>query len=201
METRQQILCEAREVFLEQGLAGFSMRTVAQRVGVSATAIYRHFDDKDALIASLLGDAFGTFGEYLRRSLKGKTPLERFRRCGEAYVDFALDHARDYQLMFLTNCAEHGFKKISQEVEQRSRPTFEFLVERVVECLECGVFAPRDPQQLALFAWSTLHGVASLWLLGQLKESIDERIFRQQTALTLDFIELSLRSCETAARR
>ena len=90
-ETRQQILSEAREVFLKEGLAGFSMRTVAERVGISATALYRHFDDKDALLASLLGEAFGTFGSYLGRALAGKSPLERLHLAGLAYVDFALD--------------------------------------------------------------------------------------------------------------
>ena len=71
MDTRQQILCEAREVFLENGLSGFSMRTVAQRVGVTATALYRHFDGKDALLASMLGEAFATVGSYLGRALAG----------------------------------------------------------------------------------------------------------------------------------
>ena len=111
METRQQILTEARELFLEDGLAGFSMRAVASRVGVSATALYRHFNDKDALLASLLSEAFATFGSYLGRALGGRTPIERFRAIGLAYVDFALDHPRDYELMFLTNCAELGFKR------------------------------------------------------------------------------------------
>jgi len=176
------------------------MRAVAERVGVSATALYRHFDDKDALIASLLAAAFSTFGGYLGRALGGKTPLERFRLTGEAYVDFALDHPRDYQLMFLTNCGELGFERISQETEQRSGATFEFLVERVEECVKRRVFARGDPRRIALYAWSTLHGIVSLWLLGQLKNTVDQRAFRVQASLTLDFIELSLCSAEKPRR-
>jgi AcrR family transcriptional regulator len=191
-DTRRQILEEARDVFLEEGLAGLSMRTVADRVGVSATALYRHFDDKDALLATMLGEAFATFGSYLGRALGGRTPLARFRLTGEAYFDFALDHARDYELMFLTNCSDLGFKRISKEIDERSRPTFEFLVERVEECIEKRVFARREPRQIALYAWSTVHGTASLWLLGQLRETMDLTAYRAHTSLTLDLIERAL---------
>ena len=174
------------------------MRSVAEGVGVSATALYRHFNDKDALLASLLGEAFGTFGSYLGRCLGGRTPLQRFRMCGQAYVEFALDHPRDYELMFLTNCQDLGFKRLRTEVGKRSEPTFEILVDRVRECIEAGVFLKRDERQVALFAWATLHGPLSLWLLGQLKEAIDEPGLRQHMQLTLDLLELGLRSKEKA---
>jgi len=192
-DTRKQILEEAREVFLEEGLAGLSMRTVAERVGVSATALYRHFDDKDALLATMLGEAFATFGSYLGRALGGRTPLARFRLTGEAYFDFALEHRRDYELMFLTNCYDLGFKRISKEIDERSRPTFEFLVERVEECMDERVFVRGEPREVALYAWSTVHGTASLWLLGQLREAMDLTAFRAHIVLTLDLIERALR--------
>jgi len=200
VSTREQILSEARELFLKRGLSGVSMRLVAEAVGVSATALYRHFNDKDALLASLLGEAFGTFGSYLGRCLGGRTPLERFRICGRAYVEFALDHPRDYELMFLTNCHDLGFKRLRTEVDKRSQPTFDVLVDRVRECIQTGVFVEREPRQLALFAWATLHGPVSLWLLGQLKEALDEPGLRQHMELTLDYIELSLRSKQAAQR-
>lgn len=199
--TREQILSEARELFLRQGLNGFSMRTVAERVGVSATALYRHFDDKDALLASMLGEAFGTFGSYLGRSLSGRTPLERFRRCGIAYLDFALERPRDYELMFLTNCRDLGFKKIKSEVDERSLPTFEIVVDRARECITTGAFADGDAREAALYSWATLHGLASLWLLGQLKEAFDEPAFRRQAERTLDLIEVGLSHKPKPARR
>jgi AcrR family transcriptional regulator len=201
VETRQQILNEAREVFLKEGLARFSMRTVAERVGLSATALYRHFDDKDALLASLLGEAFATFGSYLGRALAGKTPLERLQLAGLAYVDFALEHPRDYELMFLTNCKDLGYKRIFKETDERSRGTFEFLVDRVEDCLKAKVFARRDPRETALYIWSTLHGIVSLWLLGQLRESMDERAFRAQAELTLHLIEVGLGANDAARRK
>lgn len=201
METRQQILNEAREVFLKEGLSGFSMRAVADRVGLSATALYRHFDDKDALLASLLGEAFATFGSYLGRALAGKTALERLHLAGLAYVDFALDNPRDYELMFLTNCRELGYKRIFKETDERSRGTFEFLVERIEDCMKSKVFSRRDPREAALYTWSTLHGIVSLWLCGQLRESMDERVFRAQVELTLHLIEVGLGTGDAPRRK
>jgi AcrR family transcriptional regulator len=201
METRQQILSEARELFLKKGLSGVSMRAVADGVGVSATALYRHFNDKDALLASLLGEAFGTFGSYLGRCLGGRTPLERFRICGQEYIHFALDHPRDYELMFSTNCTDLGLKQVNTEVNERAQPTFEILVDRVRECMEAGVFVQRDVRQIALYTWATLHGPIGLWLQGHLKAAIDEPALRQHMELTLDYIELSLRSKQAAQRK
>ena len=192
MDTRKQILAEARDVFLKEGLAGFSMRTVAERVGVSATALYRHFDDKDALVATMLGEAFATFGSYLGRALGGRTPIERFRKTGEAYFDFALDHPRDYELMFLTKCGELGFQRIAREIEERSRPTFEFLVERIQECMSARVMRKADPRETALYVWSTVHGTASLWLYGQLAKTMDLAAFRVHIGVTLDLLEKAL---------
>jgi AcrR family transcriptional regulator len=201
MDTRERILSEARDLFLERGLEGFSMRALGERVGISAPAIYRHFEDKDALLATLIDSSFSTFSGYLSRALSGATPLERFRRCGEAYFAFALENPRAYRLMFLTDCRELGLVRISQEIDERAGGTFLFLVDRIRECIDTQVFPPGDPTAVALWVWSQVHGLSSLWLLGQLEGKLDLDAFRQMTAEGLDRMEISLRSCERALRR
>lgn len=191
METRDRILHESGELLREKGIAGFSMRGVAERVGVTATALYRHFEDKDALLATLLDQGFSTFGQYLMRSLGGKTPLERLRRAGDAYFDFALEHPRDYALMFTTPCRDLGLESVSEGAKARMDGTFVFLIDRIRECIDAGVFAEHDPRSTALHIWATVHGLASLRLNGQLEE-LDERAFRQHIGFTLDRIEASL---------
>jgi AcrR family transcriptional regulator len=201
MPTRERILAEARELFLARGLEGFSMRALAERVGISAPAIYRHFEDKDALLATLIDSSFSTFSSYLGRALSGSTPLERFRRCGEAYFAFALENPRAYRLMFLTDCRELGLVRISREIDERARGTFLFLVDRIRECIDAGIFPPGDPTPLALFVWSQVHGLSSLWLLAQLEDKLDLEGLWQMAALGLDQVELALRSCEAPLRR
>lgn len=201
METRDRILNEARDLFLEAGLEGFSMRVLAERVGISAPAIYRHFEDKDALLATLIDASFSTFSSYLVRALTGTTPLERFRRCGEAYFSFALENPRAYRLMFLTDCRELGLVRISKEIDERAGGTFLFLVDRIRECIDASVFAPGDPKAVALWVWSQVHGLSSLWLLGQMEGKLDLAGFQQMTAESLDRLEIALRSREPALRR
>lgn len=201
MDTRGRILTEARELFLEAGLGGFTMRTLAERVGVTATALYRHFDDRDALLASLLDQAFSSFGGYLMRALAGSTPLERLRLTGKAYLDFAVENPRDYELMFLTNCDDLGLFRMSEELSQRAQGTFVFLVDRVNECMEAGVFERADPKTMAVYVWTQTHGLASLWLVGQLGKDLDLAGFQQLCEFTLDRLELALCSRERAKRR
>jgi AcrR family transcriptional regulator len=196
MDTRERILGEARDLFLEGGLEGFSMRGLAERVGISATAIYRHFEDKDALLATLIDSSFSTFSSYLGRALSGSTPRERFRRCCEAYFAFALDNPRAYRLMFLTDCRQLGLVHISREIDERARGTFLFLVDRIRECIDAGVFTAGDPTRIALWVWSQVHGLSSLWLLGQLDGKLELESFRRLASEGIDRIEISLRSCE-----
>jgi len=177
------------------------MRTLAERVGVTATALYRHFDDRDALLASLLDQAFSSFGGYLMRALAGSTPLERLRLTGKAYLDFAVENPRDYELMFLTNCDDLGLFRMSEELSQRAQGTFVFLVDRVNECMEAGVFERADPKTMAVYVWTQTHGLASLWLVGQLGKDLDLAGFQQLCEFTLDRLELALCSRERAKRR
>jgi AcrR family transcriptional regulator len=199
MDTRERILQESRDILQEHGLLGFSMRGVAERVGVTATALYRHFEDKDALLASLLAQGFETFAKYLMRSLSGRTPLERFRLSGVAYFDFALEHPRDYGLMFMTPCKDLGLDAVSEQAQAKMGATFVFLIDRVKECMDTGVFARHDPEAAALNVWAEVHGLASLRINGQL-EQFDAPAFRERVDFMLDRIEVSLRPGLVAAR-
>ena len=130
------------------------------------------------------------------RSLAGKTPLERLRRAGHAYFDFALEHPRDYALMFLTPCRDLGLESVSESAKTRMDGTFVFLIDRIKECIAAGVFAEHDARNTALHVWATVHGLASLRLNGQLDE-LDERAFRDQVDFALDRIEASLAPATT----
>lgn len=199
METRERILQESRALLREKGVSGFSMRGVAERVGVTATALYRHFEDKDALLAALLARGFETFLGYLVRGLSAKTPLARLRATGHAYFDFALEHPHDYALMFLTPCQELGLVSVSEGAKQRMDATFVFLVDRVKECIGAGVCEAHDPTAAALNVWAEVHGLASLRLNGQLS-TLDDAAFRERVDFMLDRIELSLWPGLTARR-
>ena len=87
-------MAAARDLSLEGGLEGLSMRKVAARCGLTATAIHRHFPDKDALLTSTIDAAFGLFTGYLSRALHEREPLERLREMTRQYFAFGREHHR-----------------------------------------------------------------------------------------------------------
>src|SRR5689334_19801414 len=106
-EVKQKILDAARELFVEDGYEAVSMRKIAERIEYSPTAIYLHFQDKDALFEELCGSDFRTLAREFVAFAQIRDPIERLRASGLAYVDFALSHPQHYRLMFMTPTPDH----------------------------------------------------------------------------------------------
>jgi AcrR family transcriptional regulator len=188
--TRDKLLHSARELLVEEGLSGVSMRRVATGSGVSATAIYRHFEDKDALLAAAVVESFRLFGSYLLDALEQPTPEKRLRQMGQRYFDFALEHRHDYQLIFMTNCADLGLSRLDETGKREISGTFQMLQDRIVECQKAGVVKKGDPRSLSAWVWSSIHGLAALIITGNLDVGEKENavLIEQQ----LDLIDRSL---------
>ena len=176
--TKAEILAAARDLFLERGLDGVSMRAVAERVGVSATAIYRHYRDKKELLAATVADGFELFRRSLAQALRRPTPRERLLATGERYLRFAFEHPRYYQVLFMA-WEELGLLDLPRPSPGQLSPGLRFLVDRVDECAAAGLLrAPTDPLQTALLFWAEVHGLASLWLAGGGREHVGEVRYR-----------------------
>jgi AcrR family transcriptional regulator len=160
-------------VYLEGGVANFSLREVARRAGVSAAAVYRHFDDKEALLAAVCEEGFRTFSGYLLRALAEKTPLARLRTAGDLYLRFAVENPHDYRVIFMSV----GLALDKIVVSRETSPTFTFLVDRVRECIEAGDLAAGDPVEIAATIWAHVHGLASLRLSGHMDSVGDAKAF------------------------
>jgi AcrR family transcriptional regulator len=168
------LVAAARDVLLEHGLAGLSMRKVASALGLSATAIYRHYEDKDALVAAAVVEGFRTFATYLLDALEESTPLARFRRMLRRYFDFAREHSADYWLIFMTDCSGQGLPRLDEMSQREISGTFQLLQDRVSECQAAGHFRQGDPRAIAASIWSSVHGLAALFLTGQLGQTEEE---------------------------
>ena len=165
-DTRQKLVASARDLYLDQGLAGLSMRKVARAAGVSAPAIYRHFADKEALLTAVCEEGFELFASYLWRGLQGSTPRDRLRRTGQGYLDFGLEQAAYYRVMFMSPVEDLGFEAMPEAAQVKMSPTFRFLADRVRECIAAGDIADGDPEETAANIWSHCHGLVSLYLSG-----------------------------------
>lgn len=144
------------------------MRKVAAEVGVSATAIYRHFDSKEAMLIRVVAEGTQLFFQYLSRGLSGKTAQERLESSGMAYLDFALDHPSYYRILFMSAREDIGLEQLFAESSENFAPTFQYLVDRVRECMEDGFLAKGDAEATALIIWAGCHGLVSLHLASHL---------------------------------
>lgn len=174
-DTRGRLVTEARDLYLEAGLGRFSLREVARRSGVSAAAVYRHFDDKEALLREVCAAGFQIFSSYLVRALAARTPRERLAATSEQYLRFALEHPRDYRFMFMG--AAEDFATLAPADTTESASTFHFLVDRVRECMDTKVIHRGDPVGVAAFIWAHVHGVVSLRLAGHFADEGDNEQF------------------------
>jgi AcrR family transcriptional regulator len=174
-DLRGRILECALDLYLEHGLKGLSMRHVGETLGVSATAIYRHYRNKEDLLHNVIGEAVNVFGSYLFTSLSGRTAEERFIRCGDAYLDFALQKSKYYEVIFMAP-SQLGGEGFPEDLRERSLATFQFLVDRVQESMEAGYLRKDDATAVSLTIWAHTHGLVSIYLAK--KWQIDETGFR-----------------------
>lgn len=179
MDTRARLLEHGRDLYLAVGPARFSLREVARRAGVTAPAVYRHFDSKEALFDAVCEEGFRVFSGYLLRALAEKTPLARLRAAGDHYLRFGLENPRDYRVIFMRGGDELGAlpAKRGKREAYETAPTFQFLVDRVRECIAQKELAKGDPVEMAAVIWAHVHGLVSLRLSGHLEAAGDDAAF------------------------
>jgi len=106
VETKDQILAAARAAFEQGGMEAVSLRDIARAVGITPMAIYRHYENKQALIDALVLDALEEWSARAQAVPRGD-PRAWFEGMGDAFVDFALERPRRFEAAFLihTNVA------------------------------------------------------------------------------------------------
>jgi AcrR family transcriptional regulator len=183
--TRNRILACACDLYLRAGFDGFSMRKLAQSVGVTAPALYRHFEGRENLLIQVVGEGYKVQIQYLNRALAGQSPAERFRMAGWEYLNFALENPRYYEILYSYAQIlgpEVEFAEISPLVEQ----VHLFWLDRVQECMGAGLLKEDDPEVVARSFWALAHGLISIHqkrLLGLTEEEFREAYMRSATHL------------------
>jgi AcrR family transcriptional regulator len=172
---RERILSSACELYLRDGLDGFSMRKLARAVGVTAPALYRHFPSKEAVLLDVVREAYQRFSQHLYRALEGRTAAERFFLAGQGYLDFALENPRLYDMLYASP-DQMGCMGLPPEVEAQACAVGQFWNDRVRECMDDGLLRRGDPRDASVTLWGHAHGLMALYLRGALR--IDESGFR-----------------------
>jgi AcrR family transcriptional regulator len=200
-ETRARILEAARELFVANGVAATTMRAIAARIEYTPTAIYHHFRDKDALLAELCTNDFLALAGAFQRIGRIEDPIERIRRIGIAYVDFALDNKSQYQFLFMTPSSHvHGDGMKYVEKNNPEQDAYAFLRASVEEALKRGLFRTefQDPDQLAQILWGGLHGIVALHIVKEHDDWIAWAEPRATARLAVDVLLRGTRRAEPA---
>ncbi|UCC81555.1 MAG: TetR/AcrR family transcriptional regulator [Gemmatimonadota bacterium] len=151
----------ARDLLAEGGLEALSMRGVAARVGVSATAIYNYFENKQALVKRVVSQGFERFTGYLRGAIVDLPvgSAERLKALGEAYIRFALENREYFRVIF----ASHA--ETPQDIEELPEGGgYELFRQTVVDAMEAGTIREADPDLVVLYLWTHVHGLVTLLL-------------------------------------
>jgi AcrR family transcriptional regulator len=159
---REALIRAALELIAKKGPAGFTFAEAARWAGVSPAAPYRHFRDRDELLADVARRGFEQFATALERAWDdGKPePFAAFERVGKAYLEFARTEPSYYSAMF-----EAGVPlEISAELSAAGDRAFGVIRTASEKLIERMPAAKRPPAlMMALHVWSLAHGIASLF--------------------------------------
>lgn len=185
---RETLLNAALRLISEVGPTAFTLREVARRAGVSHNAPYRHFRDRDELMAAVSTEGYGELSRAMLAAGEEESgALERLKQAGLAYVRFALRRPEHFTVMFDAPASKPSEKvcfnpstmktKYPQAAEAAEQ-SFRTLVGFVKACQQEGALPAGDTRELTLLAWSMVHGIAKLAITGRYPFSSKNEILR-----------------------
>lgn len=158
-DLRGALINAARQLVEEKGAENFSLADACRLAGVSTAAPYRHFRDREEVLAEVTAGGFEQLSEFSMAAVaeKGEGTLGGIIAMGHAYVRFAIEHQAVFRLMFGQNPAIKG----SEPVTGEGRSCFGQVIEQVeIYCKKNDV--PGDAEVIAVKLWTFVHGAASL---------------------------------------
>jgi AcrR family transcriptional regulator len=163
---RAEILAAAKRLFLEEGYEHATMRRVAAAVGVSSTALYLYFPDKDAILLAIAEDFFAELLARLEAVVAdAPSPLEALERGLRAYVAFGRERPEEYRVTFLAKImapsAPGRPAGAKPEIEAADR-SFAIMQTGIAALIEAGIFRPVGTTLLAESFLAAIHGLTAL---------------------------------------
>lgn len=161
---RASIIDAARTLFVERGIEAVSMREIAKKINYSATTLYHHFADKDALLQAVCDEDFLKLASGMHAIMQLPNLIERIQALSKGYAMFALQYPNHYRLMFMTPRAPCNLDITKIEQGNTEQDAYAQLKLVVKEAFEADLFRPEitNFELIAQTLWASTHGVCSL---------------------------------------
>ena len=160
---REEILEAARGLFVKEGYTNVSIRKIADKIEYAPGTIYLYFKDKADIFQTICDETFAKLHQKLSAIVQDSAPpLEKLRRCGRAYVEFALDNQAAYKLIFMTPLDESVPQ--DPEVKDVGLLCFQDVCHIVQQCIDQDLLRTNDVEEISQAVWASVHGIASLFI-------------------------------------
>lgn len=147
----------------EHGPDGLSLRAIARQAGVTAPAIYDHFDDLADIRRAVVENTFAQFAAFLaRRGRDHVEPTARLTALCRAYVEFGLTRPQQYAVMFGAAAVPPSLRTLKTIDNMPGAEAFTLLLEGIRACLDSGASPPEQTLEAAMAVWVGLHGYVGL---------------------------------------
>jgi len=165
--TSRRIREAAKKIISEEGMEALSMRKLGKAVGLSQSAMYRHYRDKEALIMAVVGEGYSGIVATLESIAASSASTEDFfRKSLKGYVEWALSDPAMFRALALRDAgpAARQVNSLSPGISAR-RETFQILVSKLEKGMADGSVAKGDPELLAQVLWMWVFGIAARFVL------------------------------------
>jgi AcrR family transcriptional regulator len=165
-DLKNALIVAALKQIAARGPRALSLRKVARATGVSHASTYRHFPNKESVLATIAEQGFRKLSQAMRAAAqREREVLKILHRVGVAYVEFGVSHPHHLQVMFGDFIISH---EAYPSLVEASKEAYELLASAVQAGQQAGRIRSEDPQLVALAAWSQVHGLALLIASGQI---------------------------------
>lgn len=157
---------------LEEGATDLSLRAVARRAGVAASAPYRHYADRDALVSAVAAVGYADLAHELAAAHPAPSTADDLAAVANAYVRFALCRPALFRVMFGEPCDHLSPERVAATQ----------AIAAYVDAIVARAFPGAEREAMSTAVWALVHGLAFLFLDGKLKANDDAAVARRVRA-------------------
>jgi AcrR family transcriptional regulator len=184
-QSRQEILAAAKRLFVDEGYEATTIRRIAARVGISSTALYVYFRDKDAILTEICNETFAALIQRLDAVRRERSdPLKALEEVLEGYIRFGLDHPNEYELTFIAQ-PKRNPREADSGAEDLGMQAFQGFYQCVNAVVQSGRTYESDAERLAKQLWAGAHGLVLLLLSGELQPADLDSLLRGHVAMLI----------------